>query len=174
MEQARAGDREAFAVFYRRYSALVMAFLYRRTLDPEQAADLMAEVFASALVSVRRDGPLPDDPAAWIFGVAKNRLADARRRGVIEAKARAQLRMDALQVTERDVAEIVELADDGVVNSLLAGLPPAQRQAVRARVFDDRDYADIAQELQTSHLVVRKRVSRGLAAVKARMEQAQR
>ena len=49
-------------------------------------------------------------------------------------------------------------------------LPPEQREAVRARVLDERDYADIARELHTSELVVRKRVSRGLATLRTHME----
>lgn len=45
------------------------------------------------------------------------------------------------------------------------------RGAVHARVIEERDYADIAQEMRCSEAVVRKRVSRGLAALRARMEE---
>lgn len=45
---------EAFAVFYRRHERLLLGFFMRRTGEPELAADLAAETFAAALVSVRR------------------------------------------------------------------------------------------------------------------------
>jgi RNA polymerase sigma-70 factor (ECF subfamily) len=52
------------------------------------------------------------------------------------------------------------------VADLLRRLPVDQREAVSARVLQDRPYDEIAAELQTSSLVVRKRVSRGLAQLR--------
>ncbi len=52
----------------------------------------------------------------------------------------------------------------------LERLPDDQREAVRARVLDERSYPDIAGELDTSELVVRKRVSRGLSNLRAELE----
>ena len=37
--------------------------------------------------------------------------------------------------------------------------------------MDERDYDDIARELRTSEAVVRKRVSRGLAGLRARVKE---
>ena len=51
----------------------------------------------------------------------------------------------------------------------LEQLAPDQRAAVRAHVIDERAYGEIAGELNTSEAVVRKRVSRGLAAMRVRM-----
>jgi RNA polymerase sigma-70 factor (ECF subfamily) len=47
-------------------------------------------------------------------------------------------------------------------------LPAGQREAVRAHVLEDRDYGDIAREEMTTEATVRKRVSRGLSALRAR------
>ena len=49
-------------------------------------------------------------------------------------------------------------------------LPPDQLEALRLRVIDERDYDEIARELRCSEAVVRKRVSRGLATLRARVE----
>jgi DNA-directed RNA polymerase specialized sigma24 family protein len=48
-------------------------------------------------------------------------------------------------------------------------LVPDQQFAVRAHVVEERDYAEIAEDLNVSEAVVRKRVSRGLAALRQRM-----
>src|ERR1700727_195696 len=47
---------------------------------------------------------------------------------------------------------------------LMESLPSQQRDAVRARVIDGREYDEIAEELRCSPSLVRKRVSRGLGA----------
>jgi len=48
-------------------------------------------------------------------------------------------------------------------------LAPDQRDAVRAHFVEDRSYAEIASAQHVSEAVVRKRVSRGLAALRERI-----
>jgi DNA-directed RNA polymerase specialized sigma24 family protein len=52
LRATRAGDGQAFGAFYSRRRAVVLAFLGRRTRNPEVAADLLAETFAAALAAV--------------------------------------------------------------------------------------------------------------------------
>jgi DNA-directed RNA polymerase specialized sigma24 family protein len=52
---------------------------------------------------------------------------------------------------------------------LMDRLAPDQRDAITRHVLDERPYDQIAAELETSEAVVRKRVSRGLAAMRQRM-----
>jgi DNA-directed RNA polymerase specialized sigma24 family protein len=52
---------------------------------------------------------------------------------------------------------------------LLATLPPEQHEALVARVVHEREYGEIADRLRCSELVVRKRVSRALSALRARL-----
>jgi DNA-directed RNA polymerase specialized sigma24 family protein len=63
-----------------------------------------------------------------------------------------------------------EHATAAVLQEGLAALPQDQREAVLARVLDEREYAEIASAARTSESVVRKRVSRGLAGLRSRME----
>ena len=79
--------------------------------------------------------------------------------------------MPVLYLDDEDVARI-EAVGDGPAVSALASLPPEQRAAVEARVVEELEYADVAAALQCSEQVARKRVSRGLAALRARMEDA--
>ena len=51
----------------------------------------------------------------------------------------------------------------------LESLPSPQREAVRARVIDDRPYGEIAAELACSESVVRQRVSRGVRTMRERL-----
>ncbi|MGH2930562.1 MAG: sigma factor-like helix-turn-helix DNA-binding protein, partial [Solirubrobacteraceae bacterium] len=45
--------------------------------------------------------------------------------------------------------------------------PTDERAAVRARVIEEREYGEIARSLGCSEMVIRKRVSRGLARLRA-------
>src|SRR6266540_2297236 len=51
--------------------------------------------------------------------------------------------------------------------ALLETLTPRQREAIEAHHLDEHGYAEIASELRCSESVVRKRVSRGLAALRS-------
>ena len=66
-------------------------------------------------------------------------------------------------------AELIAWLGEEVALQLVSELPAEQREAVRAHVLEDRDYGDIARAGMTSEATVRKRVSRGLSALRGRM-----
>ncbi len=167
------GDAGAFGVFYDRLERDVLAFFLRATGRAELAADLAAEVFAQALASVGGYRPELGSARAWLFGIARHELSDAWRRGQVEDRARRRLGMAPLLLADAELERIEELAGDGAAAlALLAELPEDQRLAVSGRVLDERDYADLAAELRCSESVVRQRVSRGLRAMRQRLERA--
>lgn len=153
---------DAFAIFYRRHVERVLRYFATRTDSAEQAADLMAETFASAFTAARRFRPGPEPPVAWLFTIAQRRLTDARRRGRIEHSARRRLALEPLVLDDADLQRIEELSAAPEADSLLADLSPLEREAVRLRIVDERSYDEIAASLKCSPLVVRQRVSRGL------------
>jgi RNA polymerase sigma-70 factor (ECF subfamily) len=167
-------DGAAFEAFYRRHVDAVTGYFMRRTADPEVAADLMAETFAAVLVSLRRYRPGPEPPTAWLFGIARNKLAHWQRRQGVESRARRRLGVGRVELDDEDLAAIEALADaqraEAVVQAELSRLPEEQRLAIAAHVLDERGYADIAREQGVSEPVVRQRVSRGLRRMRARME----
>src|SRR3984885_6799545 len=167
-----AGDAEAFVSFYRRHLAAMLGFFLRRTRDPELTADLTAEVFAAALIAAARYRPGERPALAWLYGIAAHKLADSRRRGRVEDEARRRLALGPLTVDDAEMARVEELADPGAAQAALRSLPPTQRDAVLARVVDERPYAEIAAEMRCSELLVRQRVSRGLRALRAQIKEA--
>ena len=167
-------DPNAFGSFYDRYERPIMGYLLHRTRDVEVAADLTAEVFAAALVAAPRYRAENRTAAAWLFTIANHVLSKSRRRGRVDASARRRLGLEEairFEAGELGAAEIA-VSDDSWALELLERLPADQREAVRARILDDRSYGDIAGELDTSEMVVRKRVSRGLRRLRAELERA--
>jgi RNA polymerase sigma factor (sigma-70 family) len=156
---AARSEPEAFATFYRNHVRALISYFLRRTRDPEIAADLTAETFAAALDGCHRFRPERGPAVGWLYGIARRQLAHAHRRGAVEDRARRRLGMAPLS-----------LDDTAALSAALSALPPDQRDAVRSRLLDEREYADIALSLRTSESVVRKRVSRGLAGLRSRLE----
>jgi RNA polymerase sigma factor (sigma-70 family) len=167
-------EPEAYAVFYRRHVASVLAYFLRRTRDAELAADLTAETFAAALVGAGRFQPERGPAVAWLYGIARRQLGGALRRGRVEDRARRRLGMAPLELTDEALERVEALAAlDATAAALhvaLDALPADQRDAVEARVLDEREYRDIAAGARTSESVVRKRVSRGLAGLRSHLE----
>lgn len=173
---ATSGDPESFAAFYRRYERAVLAYVRRRVRDAEAAADLTAEIFAHVLAHAaafdeERAGG--SSAAPWLFTIAHNTVLTSLRRGRVADAARRHLRMTTPLTLHDEALDRIDelLSADGQVLKMLDELPESQRTAIRAHVLDDRRYGAIASELRCSQYVVRKRVSRGLSALRARLEE---
>ena len=146
-----AGDADAFAVFYERHIALVLSVLAQRTGSYELAADLAGETFAAALLGCRRFRPGGAPAAAWLLGIAQNKLRESARRQRVVDRARPRLGMPVLGLDDDPLIRVEELAsDDGRALALLDQLPPAQREAVRSRVLDETDYRELATQMGCS------------------------
>ena len=109
-----------------------MGFFVRRTGDPEVAADLTAETFASAIVAQRRFDPGRAPAVAWLFSIATRRLADYRRRGWVDQRVRRSLQIERRPVSVDDADLIRVLADDVVTALERPAARPARRRG-RAR-----------------------------------------
>jgi RNA polymerase sigma factor (sigma-70 family) len=162
-------DPAAFEQFYLRHVDTLLGFFSRRTRDAELAADLTAETFAAALAGRHRFRPRTGAATSWLFGIAMNKLADAQRRGYAERRARRRLGMERIELTDADIARIDALGESTNATALVEALRPDQRDAIRAHVIEERSYGEVAERQHVSEAVVRKRVSRGLSAVRNRM-----
>jgi len=163
----RTGSQpEAFGVFYRRYERPILVYATRRCATPDAAADLCAEVFASALASSKRYRAERGPAIAWLYGIASNTLSASRRRGRVADGARKRLQMEPLVLDDEDLERVEAVIDAQRVapdlQEMLDTLPVDQRDAVLARIVDEQAYDEIAADLKCSPAVVRQRVSRGL------------
>jgi RNA polymerase sigma factor (sigma-70 family) len=162
----RSGLLGDFGAFYRAHLDVVLAFCMARVRDPELAADLAAEVFAAALIGRRRYRPDRGTERQWLLGIAANKVADARRRGVVERRAQQRLGMAAIEFSEEDYERVAARADGEEVVRLLGTLPIDQRDMVQAHVVEEQGYDELALAYGVKEATVRKRVSRGLAALR--------
>jgi RNA polymerase sigma-70 factor (ECF subfamily) len=103
-----------------------------------------------------------------LFAIARHKLSEAQRSSRIQDEARRSLAMQPIHLDDEAI-EILEATASAPAVELLETLAPEQREAVKAHHVEERGYAEIATELRCSESVVRKRVSRGLAAMRAQL-----
>jgi RNA polymerase sigma-70 factor (ECF subfamily) len=171
-----AKDRQAFARLYQRHERLIVGFFMSRTRSAELAADLTAETFIGLLESAHRFDSKRSGGASvvpWMLSIARHTLFTSLERGIVADKARRRLECEPVVLDDGALARVEEMASvDRRLSGLLDDLPEDLRIVVTARVLDERDYADIATELDCSEQVVRKRLSRGLLRLRAALSSA--
>ena len=159
-------DATAFRAFYERYAERVYGYHLRRTREPEAARDLTAETFAQAWLSRRKFRDRAGGTAGpWLFAIARNVLVGSVRRQGLERSACERLGVPVEAHVEPDETWLDGL--DGVLDDL----PEGQGDAVRLRVVDELEYADVARELGATPAAARVRVHRGLATLRNRLRE---
>jgi RNA polymerase sigma-70 factor (ECF subfamily) len=143
---------------------------FRSARDASELPDLAAETFARALESAKAFDPDRGRPDQWLFGIARNVFGASARPHRVEAAARERLGLPVLVLDDVAMGTIARLADEpGPAAAALSELPAGQRAAIEAHVLSERDYSEIAGELECSEAVVRQRVSRGLRSLRTRL-----
>jgi RNA polymerase sigma factor (sigma-70 family) len=166
-----AGDADGFSDFYRRHLPAVTAFFARRVSDREAAFDLTAETFAAVVVSAERFDPDRGPAIAWLLGIASHKLVDSVRRSRVESDARRRLELEPVTMTGADLDQVDDARRSGPdLCDLVDALPPDHRDAVTARIIDERPYPEIAATLECSEAVVRQRVHRGLRRLRDQLD----
>jgi RNA polymerase sigma factor (sigma-70 family) len=160
-------DADAFAAFYECYVQRVSVYFVRRVLDTEIAVDLTAETFALALERRRQfRGSSEQEEQGWLFAIARSLLHAYWRKGRIERAAVTRLGIERPSLGTEDIEYLYRQAGLELLRERLGealdAVRPEQAAAIRARVLEERGYADIAAEFDTTPDVIRARVSRGL------------
>ena len=160
---------------YARHREPLLLYLARRTADPQVALDLWAETFAHAAAGRRRfRGSSDEEQAAWLYGIARRRLALYYRRGSAERRALDRLKLERPPADPGVLAEIERRAGLAELRlelkAALAQLSPAIRDAVALRVVAELPYPDVSRRLGISEAAARARGSRGLSALAGALE----
>ncbi len=176
-ELLASGQRapEAFGAFYERHCREMLGFFYRRTASPETAADLTAETFAQAYLSLRRYRRTGAPAVAWLQAIARHQLSRYFRSERIESRGRRRLAMSiGLELSGQEIERIEQMADaeslKAQLKTALETLPPGWVEAVRLRVVMELPYEEVARKLGCSEGAARVRVSRALSRLADQME----
>jgi RNA polymerase sigma-70 factor (ECF subfamily) len=145
-------DHGRFERLYQGYAGAVLTFARRRT-SPNEAEDVVAEVFLAAW---RRLEEVPGDPLPWLLGIARGVLSNRRRGAERSAALIARLREVEPAVTAGD--EVWK--PDGRVLQAVRTLAPSDQELLLLVAWEQLNRRQIAEVLGTSAGTVAVRLHR--------------
>ncbi|WP_231515465.1 RNA polymerase sigma factor [Herbidospora cretacea] len=142
----------AFDEFYLTHYPAVMGYIRRRAALPDDAADAIAETFATAW---RRRDAIPAEARLWLFGVARRVLANQRRADHRHTALAERLRAE---LATRPHAEPDD--DPAAVRAAFARLGDLDREVLSLAGWEGLTTAEIATVLGCPQGVARVRLHR--------------
>lgn len=142
-------DRDAQAELYTRYSSRLYAICLRYIEDREEARDLMHDCMIKAMDNFKSFRYVSEGSLyAWLsritVNMAINRLKESSRFRQIPFE---QVSGDELDNALEPDAESVRKIPDGVLDKLIAELPPVRRTVFNMYCIDGYSHHDIARAL---------------------------
>jgi RNA polymerase sigma factor (sigma-70 family) len=156
---------DRFCALYDRTRPRIIAYVLRRTSSPEDAADIVAEIYE---VAWRRLDDVPDGPAAllWLYVTARYVGANHGRRRLRQGETATRLAEELRRAPLR-----IEPADEEKVamQSSLASLSTDDREVLMLSGWEGLSASEIGRVVGCSPTAARIRLHRARARLKFAM-----
>lgn len=163
--RAAQTDAQAFGALYDHYVQRVYRYCYYRTNSAPDAEDLTAQVFLAALEALpryRQDGHF----AAWLFSIARRKVADFHRR-----KPHVSLEETLLPPIYTDLAMDVETSQRREqLLKLVQALAEEEQELIHLRYVAELSFDEMAKALQRKEEAVKKSLYRLVARLRQDLE----
>lgn len=160
----RAQVEQEMAHLYRKYAPGMLTYVRMRVPSPEDAEDLVVEVFLAAIENAKFTVLSEKAKQSWLWRVTRNKVIDAYRR----MKTRQSVTLDhvaeGLFEDEMFSPEYSALRQEDYMDlyAHLQSLPRLQQEILRLRFGQDLSCSEIATMLGKQENVVRVTLSRSL------------
>ena len=162
-----ATDPDAFAVLYERHLTGVFRYVRRHVPTTQHAEDVVSEVFVAALSGLREFRRRPQTFRAWIFGIARHKVADLyRSRTMIE-----YLQVDIADGTDLE-GETILLEELSALRGLLLELSAKEREILLLHHRDGLSWKEVGQVIGKREGAVRVVAHRTIKKIRTRWSQA--
>jgi RNA polymerase sigma-70 factor, ECF subfamily len=151
---------ELAAQAFRRHYRQIYGFVRRRTASDSEAEDIAAEVFADAAAALERFEPGATPVLAWLYTVARRRLAD---------EARRRSRTPGLATIEPSVEYGPDVTK--ALRRSIGALPEGQRAVVVLKLIEGWSFREIAERLGVSEAACKMRLSRALEQLRDALDE---
>lgn len=173
LSRVAAGDEEAFARLYDRFSPGLYSMVLKMTGDEAEAQDVLQESFSHIWRKAMTFDPRRSAAFTWAVMVTRNKCIDRlriRQRFARIAEKAAVEEQSAPKVDDVSVG-LAELNEErGRVRAALDQVTADQRQAIELAFFNDFTHEEIAERLSTPLGTVKARIRRGLLKLREILE----
>lgn len=171
------GDEGAFEELYRRHAAVALMEAHRATTSPQDAEEVVADVFLQAWAQADRFDPDRGTVTSWLNTMIRSRGLERTRKGrrrarLLEAEAdQARAPEDGIFGFAAPAADTVaRIVDRVLVEDLFRGLSAAQRQVLELAYFDGHSHAEIAARLDQPLGTIKTRIRDGVRRMRERVD----
>jgi RNA polymerase sigma-70 factor, ECF subfamily len=175
LRRAAKGDEDAFTLLYRRHQAALYRFALRMTGSAWGSEEIVQDVFMTLMREPRKYDAARGPLAAYLFGIARNRVMKHLERlprevpldGQSEDGSRGGLAI-VNSTTPMHWVEQQERREQ--VRAAVLDLPADFREAVVLCELEELSYEDAAQLIGCPIGTIRSRLHRGRALLLAKLE----
>jgi RNA polymerase sigma-70 factor (ECF subfamily) len=158
----RAGDQNAMAALYDRYSSIVYSVALRVLGDTGAAEDVQQDVFMQLWRNPGAFDASRGNLGAWLAVIARNRAIDALRK----RKPEDDLEDVVLSVVPDMAAEADRSRIAVKVREVLGTMPAAQRAALEMAYYEGLTHTEIAAKTGEPLGTIKTRIRAGLIALR--------
>jgi RNA polymerase sigma-70 factor (ECF subfamily) len=170
MRGLQAEDAEALSVLYDRYSGVLKALIMRIVHNEAEAEDLLQEIFVEIWHHAGNYSEAKGKPLGWMVTLARRRSIDRLRKRQSYARAEERLQHETESQpgawVNNTVDSDLEISDlRGVLAKVIAGLPPAQQEAIEYAFFKGMSQREIAAHTGIPLGTIKTRLELGLKKI---------
>lgn len=164
VQQARLGQRDAFAALYNQHYRAIYTHVYYRVADPAAAEELTATVFVRMVEHIQEYRDQGKPFIAWLYTIARHLLADyyhqVDRVGQLPVNGNLATRTAGPEVEAEK-----HLAADCLARALRQ-LTEEQRQVIIGKFLEDRSNTEMAELMGKNEGSIKSLQHRALAALR--------
>ncbi len=175
LRRAAKGDEESFVLLYRRNQAALYRFALRMTGNAWAAEEVVQDVFMTLMREPKKYDPARGLVAAYLFGIARNRVMKYLERLPREVSLEEQhengAAASAATITAFTPAHWAEQKERSErVRAAVLELPAEFREAVVLCELEELSYEEAARLCGCPIGTIRSRLHRGRALLLAKLE----
>jgi RNA polymerase sigma-70 factor (ECF subfamily) len=165
--EAAQRDRSRFAELYENNFERVYAYIARRVRDRDEAQDLTADVFHSALANLGKFEWRGAPFSAWLYRIAANAIIDRSKSS--SRRAVSEVPVEDLPSSAETGAELDALEHRARLFKLVERLPIDQSRVIVMRFAEQKSIREIATALARSEGAIKQLQFRGLQNLRVRL-----
>lgn len=170
LKRTARGDEQAFAELYDETSRRVYGLVLRVIKDPAQAQEVTQEVYLDVWRSASRYQTGRGSAVAWILTIAHRKAVDRVRSAEASSRRETTYEQHNQAVEHDSTAEAAHASLEARrVRAALAGLTPAQREAIELAYLGGYTHAEVALLLDLPLGTAKTRIRDGMIRLRDQM-----